>query len=82
MWNGVNAFCSIPSRWKKTTGKGRTTRVPKIRLCLFLFWDRPPMRRPLDSLIWNRTDSDRMIVRGESNSFETPSYVITFHVVT
>lgn len=40
------------------------------------------MRRPLDSLIWNRTASDRMIVRGENNSFESPSYVITFHVVT
>lgn len=39
------------------------------------------MRRPLDSLIWNRTASDRMIVRGENYPFETSSYVITFHVV-
>lgn len=38
------------------------------------------MRRPLDSFIWKRTASDRMIVRRENNPFETFSYVITFHV--
>lgn len=39
------------------------------------------MRRPLDSLIRNRTTSDRMMVRGENNPFETHSYVIPYHVV-